>query len=89
MNDHTRKGWLRIRYEDLLADPKHQWHRIAAFVGAPADGPSSNYLTGVIRPENTNKWRRMLDGDTLAELEPHIRPTLEYLGYEWVQTTKG
>lgn len=76
--------YLELRYEDLVARPEATWRRVAAFLGMPAEGPSLDYLCANVRPTNIDKWRREATPDQLRTLEPFIRPTLEFLGYEWV-----
>mgnify|MGYP006274912459 CR=1 FL=1 len=75
--------YLELRYEDLLTDPELHWGRIAAFLGIEVEGPCLDYIRRALRRENVGKWRTQLSGDDLRALEPHIRPSLEFLGYEW------
>lgn len=75
--------YLELRYEDLLIEPEAQWARIAAFLGIAVEGPCLEYIRGALRRGNSGKWRAQLSRDELTALEPHIRPALEFLGYEW------
>lgn len=77
------QSYLELAYEDLLRDPVPTWERIAEFLEIPVEGPSLDYMRKTLRPHNEGKWRGALTSDELARLEPHIRPTLEFLGYRW------
>lgn len=75
--------YIEIRYEDFLRQPELEWTRIADFIGVDAEGPSLDYIRSSVQQENYGKWREKLTRAELKKLEPHIRPTMEYLGYEW------
>ncbi len=76
-------AYLELRYEDLLAAPETVWRTLAEFVGIEFEGPILEFVRTSIRGGNSDKWRTQLSPAQLLELEPHIRPTLEHLGYTW------
>lgn len=75
--------YLEVRYEALLEQPERTWTQIAAFLEIPADGKGREYLIRNIRPNSSPDWSDPRHADFLARLEPQIRPTCEFLGYEW------
>ncbi|MBT8144665.1 MAG: sulfotransferase [Gammaproteobacteria bacterium] len=75
--------YLEIRYEDMLHDPGGTWHQLAAHLGIDTASPIGNYLVDQVRPDNTGKWRTRLSHEELRALQPHMRPALEFLGYQW------
>lgn len=77
--------YLEVRYEDLLANGEQQWNRISKFLEVGIDNHCLEYVKATVRPDNSNKWRREATKDALETLEPHIRATLEFLGYEWAE----
>ena len=75
--------YLEIRYEALLERPEETWAGIAAFLEIPAGGKGRDHLLRNIRPNAAPDWSDPKHAGFLARLEPHIRPTCEFLGYEW------
>lgn len=75
--------YLEIRYEDLVGQPDATWAQIAAFLDIPAYGPSHRYLVDALRPNAAPDWKAPEYAEFLNRLEPFIRPTSEYLGYDW------
>lgn len=75
--------YLEVRYEQLLSSPEEEWGRIGNFLGIEENGVAREWLLANARRDNWGKWRRQLSEDELEALEPHIRPTLEFLGYSW------
>jgi hypothetical protein len=41
-------AFLDVRYEDLLADPLKQVHRVADFIGAPLSPDASSVMSGFL-----------------------------------------
>jgi hypothetical protein len=75
--------WAEMRYEDFMADPIAHFERLREHAGlAPAEEPLE-YLRERVDPTRQSKWRRDLSDEVLADLRPHLEPTLERLGYEW------
>lgn len=86
VTDGRRLGperYLELRYEDLLFDPAATWSRLLAFLGVKETGRGAAFLAEVLRPSAHAAWRQGPDAARIAALEAHMRPTLEYLGYEW------
>lgn len=86
VTDGRRLGperYLELRYEAILEDPARTWSSIMAFVGVAETGAGASHLAAVVRPQATGAWRDGPDAARIEALEGHIRPTLEYLGYEW------
>lgn len=73
--------YLELRYEDLTGAPEATWRRIAAFLAIETEGPGLDFLRRSVADAATRG--RTLDASTLAGIEPHIRPTMEFLGYRW------
>ncbi len=75
--------YLEVRYERLVNEPVAVWNDIMAFVGVEPTGAGAAYLEETIRPQGKPDW---LDGPARARteaVEAHLRPSLEYLGYDW------
>jgi hypothetical protein len=86
---------LRVRYEDVVADPTGELNRILAFLGlAPNDvtqiveGHEPHILNGnpmrhgailAIAPDE--RWRRELSADDLSYFQAHAGDTARQLGY--------
>lgn len=75
--------YLEIRYEELLKEPEECWRRVVDFLGVGDCVECCDFVGQRIRPENSGKWREGLTPSELDSIEPHIRPTLEFLGYDW------
>lgn len=75
--------YMELKYEELLSAPEETWCRIAEFLGMEEDGQARDWLVKQAKRDNFGKWRTELSEEQLRTLEPHIRPTLEYLGYPW------
>ena len=76
-------SYLEVRYEDLLSSPETQWDRIVGFLGIEEDRRARDWLLANARRDNFGKWKRQLSDEAVVALEPHVRPTLEFLGYSW------
>ncbi len=73
--------FLRISYEELVAEPGRTLSRVAAFAKLEFDlqgGPLPR--SNVVSEPEQDKWRRRY-GDTIARVEDIIGPTMERLGY--------
>lgn len=70
-----RSSFTRIRYEDLIEDPKRGFAEIAAFIGI---APSEVLGCGA-HADSTEKWKR--DLDYRLSLDPAVRQMAEHLGY--------
>ncbi len=75
--------YIEIKYEDLVTCPEQVWGKLAAFLDVPFDGPSHDALLARASTSSCGKWRQSLSEEQLRDLEPHIKPTLEFLGYDW------
>jgi len=86
VTDGRRLGsdrYLELHYESFLDDPVGTWSRIMDFIDIPETGAGGEHLAAVIRPSASGTWREGPDAARIGAVEAHIRPTLEYLGYEW------
>jgi len=83
LRDWPSAQYLELRYEELSDHPEASWSRIAHFLEIAAESPAGEFLVQNVRRGNHGKWRTALSSEQLSVLEPHIRPTLEYLGYTW------
>jgi hypothetical protein len=78
--DHS---YLELRYEDLVREPARVWERISGFLGIADPANGIRFLERAVVSERAEKWRSCLTPEQMRVLEVHIRPTLEFLGYEW------
>ena len=70
--------YLRVRFEDLCADPAATVGSIFGFFGVDADVPAAAAL---VRPPDTlGRWRQR-SAKTVAELDETAREALERFGY--------
>jgi hypothetical protein len=72
---------LRLRYEDVVADPMHAFERIAAFVGLPDDPAWEASLAGLPISDQNEGWRARLDPAVVDRITEHQRAELESYGY--------
>ena len=75
--------YMEVRYEHILEFPEDSWFRIATFLGIPIEGKAQDYMRQNIRPNASPNWSNPKYASFLKTLEPHIRPTCEFLGYSW------
>ncbi len=75
--DHMAARYLRLRFEDLLDEPRAEGARIAGFIGG---GGALEAAVGLERPRSVGAWRSH-DGATVAELERVAGPALRRFGY--------
>lgn len=73
---------LRLRYEDLLADPRPLLERLYAFLGQPISGPDLDELAASIRAGNRRKWETRMKPSRVALFENVAGETLRRFGYE-------
>ena len=76
-------AYLEIRYEDLLFEPAREWARIAAFLNLPEEGLGLTRLIESLKPRPSRAWDDDERLTFIKTVEPHIRPTNEFLGYGW------
>jgi len=72
-----------LRYEDLVRQPAPVWERVSGFLGIPDPEKGIRALERAVVCERAETWRSCLTREQMRSLEPHIRPTLEFLGYQW------
>jgi hypothetical protein len=75
--------FLEIRYEMLTESPRETMERVVDFLELADAADMVNQAVSNADPSRQDKWRAELDPDTLAEIRPHLEPTLSWLGYEW------
>lgn len=76
-----------LRLEDLGTDADAVAAAIWDFVGlAPGSGALA-HLTTTYDAARAERWRETSATGLLARLEPVLRPTLEYLDYQWSQVS--
>jgi hypothetical protein len=68
-------SFIRVRYEDLVADPVEGFRKIAHFVGIPADPACGSG----VRSTSTFKWRE--DPQHSLALDPAVAQMAIHLGY--------
>jgi hypothetical protein len=79
---------LRLRFEDLIADPEPAMERVAAFLGLPMNERCRAYLRANLRRGKVSQHRSE-DPARVAEVEARIAPTLRAWGYPLRQTSGG
>ena len=79
--------YVRVRYEDIVADPERAIAGVVDFLGIPFDAGMRakaaavrSTPVNVVTPPERGKWRRENPAEIDAIL-PLIRPTMERLGY--------
>jgi hypothetical protein len=75
--------YLEIRYEDLMTRPKEIMGRVVDFFRLQRADELVGKVVAAVDPSREQKWRGELGEDVLAEIRPHIEPTLRFLGYDW------
>lgn len=104
-NRRMQQGWqimarlpewqvLKLRFEDLTADPEGTGRTISAFLGVPESDNFATYQEHVTRvvdgkrnygaainPDNQGKWRRQLDRATARRIEEIALPAMQLLEY--------
>jgi hypothetical protein len=74
------KHVLTVHYETLVSDPRAV-NRIAAFLDLDCTQTLHAYYTATLRRDTIGHGRKAFDAATWNDLQPHIRPTLQRLGY--------
>jgi hypothetical protein len=73
---------LRLRYEDLIAEPMAMLETIAAFAGLPPSAPWHEAVEALSFPDRNDAWRRALSPGALATIDGIQAETLARYGYE-------
>lgn len=75
------KGWVVIRYEDLLAG---QWGSIERALGRAVitRGTQSKNFNHIVRSRGSESWRKWFTAQDVAVLTPIFQPYLVKWGYE-------
>jgi hypothetical protein len=71
--------YLRLRFEDLCAEPARTAERVVDFFEL-TDSDPSNVTPDVVSPDTIGRWRRQ-DPELVLELERIAAPALERFGY--------
>ncbi len=75
------ENYLELRYEDLMARPIELIGQILDFTELSASEAVTNYTRQHIDPERTHRWQGSLGDDQEREVEAHLSPMLDRLGY--------
>jgi len=75
--------FLEIRYEDLTRNPTVVMQQVVDFWQLAGGNDLIKKVVRDADPSRQDKWRDELDAEVLAEIRPHIEPTLTSLGYTW------
>jgi len=73
---------LRLRYEELVAEPLPTLGRVAGFLGLAADEGWRRSLGGLSFPDRNDSWRRSLEPPVIERIETIQREVLDRHGYE-------
>ncbi|WP_095012250.1 sulfotransferase family protein [Tsuneonella mangrovi] len=73
--------WLRVRYEDFVANPRSKLKEILAFLGVSADDSEIAAVTSGIRTGSVGRSRSPQAQAAIAEALPDMAKTLERHGY--------
>jgi hypothetical protein len=74
---------LRLRYEDLVADPAPTFARIATFLGVGSEDRRWRSSLATLRfSDRSERWREELDAPTIERITRIQRADLERHGYE-------
>ena len=76
-------SYLELRYEDLVRKPGPAWQRVSSFLGIQDPATGIQFLESAAVCERAERWRSCLTPEQVRVLELQIRPTLEFLGYQW------
>lgn len=76
-------AYLEVRYEQLVNDPNAAFDSLAPFLGIPSDSPARDNLVGTVEARSSHDWHSADYADFIRTVEPHLRPTCEFLGYDW------
>lgn len=79
----SKDSYLEIKYEELIERPETYIKDIADFLSLSSDSPILEYLRTSGSKGRVGRWHDLLKQEDLDQLEPHMRPTIEFLGYSW------
>lgn len=74
---------LRFRYEDMARAPAETMGRIVGFLEISEGDTLIEAAVRSASPASIDRWRGELSAETLAQIRPHMEPTLNRLGYTW------
>ena len=74
---------LEIRYEDLTARPRDVMLRVVDFLALARGESLVAEAAASADVTRQGKWKDHLDDTVLAQIRPHMEPTLAWLGYDW------
>ena len=72
-----------LRFEDLVQRPQDSCRKLFAFLGLQPPAESLEFLSEELDPDRLDRWKQQLTAEMQNELEPVIRPTMEFLGYDY------
>ena len=74
--------WTELRYESVVSDPMAAADLLGDFLGTSPEGLEA-LRAGLARarPDSAGRWKKVLDGDQVADVEQEIGPLLTRLGY--------
>ena len=72
-----------LRLEDLARQPQKSCRKLFAFLGLTPPAASTEFIAGELELDRIDRWKRHLTPAMQSELEPIIRPTMEFLGYDY------
>lgn len=77
------RDYMELRFEDLTRDAGKEIQRIFKFLELPGSDEAIQYAQNNLRPGTADAWRASLTSAQLAEIEPIVRPVMEFIGYQW------
>jgi len=72
---------LRLRYEDLIAEPSIILDRVAEFLDLSPDGGWRRSIGALSFPDRNEAWKTTLDAATVERVTALQKPALERYGY--------
>lgn len=75
--------YFELKYEDLLSSPCETWSNIMRFLKIDESGEGANNLQRNIIRNREIEWSAPENEGRIKDVEHIIRPTLEFLGYDW------
>lgn len=73
----------RIRYEQLVTEPRATMERVRDTLGLPDLEPVIEYLEATSDSNRHRQRREQAEADRLDPLRRHLEPVMRRLGYEW------
>lgn len=101
---HKEEAYILLKYEDLITDYAKAMKRVTDFLGVPLEarmldrkevGKTSGYgkfHRNIKKPpmaNNSEKWKRELDGESLRLCEIQAREAMEVFGYSRCDTSNS